>query len=389
MSASASDQVTATVTVDVADGIRRHMDDEKAAVTTLSGQSTNGEILEMELTARPVEGSVAGRTVLVTGSDGFIGSHVVERLLADGAHVRAFCLYNSNGSTGWLDESDAFKAAVREGQAQVVLGDIRDPEHVMATTEGVDIVLHLAALIAIPFSYVAPRSYVETNVIGTLNVLEAVRRHGTPRMVNTSTSEVYGTPESVPITEAHPLRGQSPYSATKISADKMCESYALSFETPVTTLRPFNTFGPRQSTRAVIPTVLSQLLAGASQLKLGDVTPKRDFTFVADTADGFVRAALADVAPGTTIQLGTGRTVSVGDVVELCRKVTGSEAEIVTESDRVRPEGSEVQILLSDPSLANAVLGWAPTVSLEEGLAATAEWLRPRVDPETAGRYHR
>ncbi|WP_374968526.1 SDR family NAD(P)-dependent oxidoreductase [Terrabacter sp. BE26] len=341
------------------------------------------------LVARPVEGSLAGRTVLVTGSDGFIGSHVVERLVTEGAQVRAFCLYNSNGSTGWLDESETFRTAVRDGQAEVVLGDIRDPEHVSASTEGVDVVLHLAALIAIPFSYVAPRSYVETNVIGTLNVLEAVRRHGTPRMVNTSTSEVYGTPEEVPITEAHPLRGQSPYSATKISADKMCESYALSFETPVTTLRPFNTFGPRQSTRAVIPTVLSQLLAGASQLKLGDVSPKRDFTFVTDTADGFVRAALTDVAPGTTIQLGTGRTVSVGDVVELCRKVTGSDAEIVTESARIRPEGSEVQILLSDPSRANEVLGWAPTVSLEDGLAATAEWLRPRVDPETAGRYHR
>src|SRR6476620_2554724 len=350
--------------------------DEKATVTT-------------ELTPRPIDGSIADKTVLVTGSDGFIGSNVVERLVADGAKVRAFCLYNSNGSTGWLEESDAFKQAVRDGQAEAVLGDIRDPEHVSASTEGVDVVLHLAALIAIPFSYVAPRSYVETNVIGTLNVLEAVRRHGTPRMVNTSTSEVYGTPEEVPITEAHPLRGQSPYSATKISADKMCESYALSFETPVTTLRPFNTFGPRQSTRAVIPTVLSQLLAGASQLKLGDVTPKRDFTFVADTADGFVRAALAEVEPGTTIQLGTGRTVSVGEVVELCKKVTDNDAAVVTESDRIRPENSEVQILLSDPARANAVLGWAPTVSLEAGLAATAEWLRPRVDPETAARYHR
>jgi UDP-glucose 4-epimerase len=342
-----------------------------------------------ELTPTPLTGSLAGKTVLVTGSDGFIGSHLVERLVSDGAHVRAFCLYNSNGSTGWLDESEPFRQALREGQAEVVLGDIRDPEHVMASVEGADVVLHLAALIAIPFSYVAPRSYVETNVIGTLNVLEAVRRHGTPRMVNTSTSEVYGTPEEVPITEGHPLRGQSPYSATKISADKMCESYALSFETPVMTLRPFNTFGPRQSTRAVIPTVLSQMLAGAEQIKLGDVTPKRDFTFVTDTADGFVRAALSDVAPGTTIQLGTGRTVSVGEVVEICKKVTGSGAEIVTEAARIRPEGSEVQILLSDPTVAHATFGWAPTVSLEEGLARTAEWLRPRVDAETAGRYHR
>jgi NAD dependent epimerase/dehydratase len=346
-------------------------------------------VTNAELTPAPIRGSLKGKTVLVTGSDGFIGSNVVERLVADGARVKAFCLYNSNGSTGWLDESDTFKAAVRDGQAEVVLGDIRDPEHVSASVEGVDVVLHLAALIAIPFSYVAPRSYVETNIIGTLNVLEAVRRHGTPRMVNTSTSEVYGTPEEVPITEHHPLRGQSPYSATKIGADKMCESYALSFETPVMTLRPFNTFGPRQSTRAVIPTVLAQMLTGAEQIRLGDITPKRDFTFVTDTADGFVRAALSDVAPGTTIQLGTGRTVSVGEVVELCKKVTGSSAEIVTESERIRPEGSEVQVLLSDPSNANAVLGWAPTVSLEEGLAATAEWLRPRVDPETAARYHR
>ena len=219
--------------------------------------------------------------------------------------------------------------------------------------------LHLAALIAIPYSYVAPRSYVETNVIGTLNVLEAVRRHGTPRMVNTSTSEVYGTPEHVPITEAHPLRGQSPYSASKIGADKMCESYALSFDTPVTTLRPFNTFGPRQSARAVIPTVLSQLLAGADEIRLGDVTPKRDFTFVTDTADGFVRAAVARPrARARPSSSAPGRTVSVGEVVDLCRTVTGSSARIVTDEARIRPEGSEVQVLLSDPSRAAAELGW-------------------------------
>ena len=327
--------------------------------------------------------------MLVTGADGFIGSHVVERLVAAGADVRAFCLYNSNGSLGWLDESPEFLRAVDEGRADVVLGDIRDPEHVARSVEGVDAVLHLAALIAIPFSYVAPRSYVETNIIGTLNVLEAARRHGTRRVVNTSTSEVYGTPEEVPITESHPLRGQSPYSATKIGADKMCESYALSFDTPVMTLRPFNTFGPRQSTRAVIPTVLSQLLAGAREVRLGDTTPKRDFTFVTDTADGFLRAAVADVEPGATIQLGTGRTVSVGEVVDICRKITGSDAEIVTDSDRLRPEASEVQVLLSDPARAAAELGWTPVVGLEDGLTMTAEWLRPRVDPRTASRYHR
>lgn len=332
---------------------------------------------------------LSGKTVLITGSDGFIGSHTVERVLAAGAKVRAFCLYNSNGSTGWLEESEAFAQALRDGQADVVLGDIRDPEHVSSSAQGADVILHLAALIAIPFSYVAPRSYVETNIIGTLNVLEAARRHGTPRVVNTSTSEVYGTPEEVPITEAHPLRGQSPYSATKIGADKMAESYALSFETPVMTLRPFNTFGPRQSMRAVIPTVLAQMLAGSKEIRLGDLTPQRDFTFVTDTADGFVRAALSDVAPGTTVQLGTGRTESIGTIVEICKQVTGSDAQIVTDQDRIRPAGSEVQILLSDPSNAADVLGWRPTVSLEQGLARTAEWLAPRVDAEAAGRYHR
>ena len=332
---------------------------------------------------------LTGRTLLVTGSDGFIGSHVVEAALDAGATVRAFCIYNSRGSAGWLDESETFQNAVREGRAETVLGDIRDAEHVMAAVSGVDAVLHLAALIAIPYSYVAPRSYVDTNVTGTLNVLEAVRRLGIPRMVNTSTSEVYGTPETVPIREDHALRGQSPYSATKIAADKLCESYALSFETPVTTLRPFNTFGPRQSARAVIPTVLSQLLAGESALRLGALSPQRDFTFVTDTADGFLRATVADLEPGEVVQLGTGRTISVGDLVQLCQDVTHTTAEVRTDEERVRPAGSEVEILLSDPSNAAARLGWKPSVSLEEGLARTATWLQDRVDAESAGRYHR
>ena len=249
--------------------------------------------------------------------------------------------------------------------------------------------LHLAALIAIPFSYVAPRSYVETNVIGTLNVLEAVRRHGTPRLVNTSTSEVYGTPESVPITEAHPLRGQSPYSATKISADKMCESYALSFETPghdaaaVQHVRP----APVDARRHPDGPLADARRRARAPARRRDAEAR---LHLRHRHGRRLRArALADVAPGTTIQLGTGRTVSVGEVVDLCKKVTASDAEIVTEEARIRPEGSEVQILLSDPSLAHEVLGWAPTVSLEQGLAATAEWLRPRVDPDTAARYHR
>lgn len=336
-----------------------------------------------------VDETIKDRNVLVTGADGFIGSHLVERLLADGARVRAFCFYNSNGSAGWLDESAKFKQALREGQAELVLGDVRDPEHIMSSVEGVDFVLHLAALIAIPFSYVAPRSYVETNVVGTLNVLEAVRRHETPRMVHTSTSEVYGTPKQLPITEDHPLRGQSPYSATKISADKICESYSLSFGTPVTILRPFNTFGPRQSMRAVIPTVLSQLIAGAREIRLGALSPRRDFTFVTDTCDGFVRAALASTEPGEVIQLGTGRAESIGEIVEICRRITGSNAEVTTEEERLRPSASEVQVLLSEPAKARRLLEWEPAVPLEDGLAAVAEWLLPRVDQEEAARYHR
>ncbi|MFF2269670.1 SDR family NAD(P)-dependent oxidoreductase [Cellulosimicrobium cellulans] len=327
--------------------------------------------------------SLSGKTVLVTGADGFIGSHLVERLAADGADVRAMCLYNSNGSAGWLDESPV------RSDVDVQLGDIRDAEHVRALVRGADVVLHLAALIAIPYSYVAPRSYVDTNVTGTLNVLEAVRAEGTPRLVHTSTSEVYGTPDTVPITVSHPLRGQSPYSATKIAADKLCESYALSFETPVTVLRPFNTFGPRQSTRAVIPTILNQLLAGAEEVHLGALSPRRDFTYVADTVDGFVRAAGTALDPGTVVQLGTGRTVSIEETFDLCTTVTGSQAKVVSEEQRMRPDGSEVEVLLSDPSQAAELLDWTPQTSLEEGLRRTAEWLSGRVDVEKAAIYHR
>lgn len=332
---------------------------------------------------------LSGQSILVTGSDGFIGSHVVETLLDLGAQVRAFALYNSFGSLGWLDSSPTFQDALEKGQAEFVLGDIRDAEHVAQSVAGVDVVLHLAALIAIPYSYVAPRSYVDTNITGTLNVLEAVRKHGTKRLVHTSTSEVYGTPETVPITEDHTLRGQSPYSASKIGADKMAESYALSFGTPVTVLRPFNTFGPRQSTRAVIPTILSQLLAGSPELRLGSLHPKRDFTFVADTALGFARAAVADLEPGSTVQLGTGRTVSVGDIVDISLRITGSEATVVTEDQRIRPDGSEVEVLLSDPARAKDLLGWEPLVDLEAGLQQTADWIREFGDLSATHRYHR
>lgn len=322
---------------------------------------------------------------LVTGADGFIGSHLVDRLLDDGVDVRAFCIYNSNGSLGWLDELDVD----RRSALDTYLGDIRDERCVRNAIQGIDVVYHLAALIAIPFSYQAPASFVETNVRGTLNVLEAVRDAGTARMVNTSTSEVYGTPETTPITESHPLRGQSPYSATKIAADKLCEAYAFSFDTPVTTLRPFNTFGPRQSLRAVIPTILAQMLAGVDEVRLGSLSPRRDFTFATDTADGFARMGAADLKPGTTIQLGTGVAVSIAELVELCREVTNSGARIVEEQQRTRPERSEVQVLLSDPTRAAEELGWRPAVDLPSGLERTAEWLRDRVDARRVAHYHR
>ncbi len=313
---------------------------------------------------------LAGARVLVTGADGFIGSHLVERLVAEGAEVTALCVYNSNGSFGWLDDSPTARS-----EARLVLGDVRDPGLVADLCDGMDIVLHLAALIAIPYSYAAPRSYVETNVTGTLNVLEGAMRHGVGRIVHTSTSEVYGTPDRTPIVETHPLKGQSPYSATKIAADKLCESFARSFDCPVVVLRPFNTFGPRQSRRAVIPTILAQMLAGRDEIELGSLAPERDFTYVADTVDGFIRMARAPVAPGDVVQLGTGTAVSIGEVVDRCREVTGSDATVVTDTDRVRPSASEVDVLVSDPSRAREVLGWKPTVSLTEGLAALARWL--------------
>lgn len=323
--------------------------------------------------------------VLVTGADGFIGSHLTQRLLIEGARVRALCLYNSDGSYGWLDTIPADQL----GELDVQLGDVRDGGQVCDLMDDRAVVFHLAALIAIPYSYQAPRSFVDTNVIGTHNVLEAARSSGA-RVINTSTSEVYGTPDEVPIRETHALKGQSPYSATKIAADKLCEAYALSFGTQVATLRPFNTFGPRQSLRAVIPTVLAQLLAGAQQIHLGSLDPRRDFTYVADTVDGFVKAAGAQLEPGEVVQLGTGTTVSIGELVERCQQVTGRTAEITTDEQRVRPGGSEVEVLLSDPSNAASRLGWQPTVSLDEGLRHTADWLEQRgLTEAVAARYHR
>ncbi len=319
------------------------------------------------------------RVVLVTGAAGFIGSHLVERLTRLGCRTRAFVHYNSAGSSGWLDSSPC------RNDVEIVQGDIRDGDSVEAAAKGVDAIFHLAALIGIPYSYRTPLAYVRTNVEGTLNVLEAARHHGVARVVQTSTSEVYGTAQFVPITEAHPVKGQSPYSASKIGADKLAESYYLSFGVPVVTLRPFNTYGPRQSARAVIPTVISQALRGAD-LRLGNLTPTRDFNFVTDTAEAFVLAASVDAAIGKTIQIGTGREISMGDLVQAVSALVGRELKVTTDAERIRPAGSEVDRLLCDPSLAKSVLGWESKVDFEDGLRQTFEWIQEnqtRFSPDT------
>jgi UDP-glucose 4-epimerase len=328
------------------------------------------------------ERTLAGAPVLVTGADGFIGSHLVERLVAEGARVRAFCIYTSRGSAGWLDEIDpAVRAAL-----DIRFGDIRDARFVERATEGIEVVFHLAALIAIPYSYTAVESFIDTNVTGTMHVLEAARRAGVRRMIQTSTSEVYGTPETLPITEAHRLNAQSPYAASKVAADQLALAYHRSFETPVVVLRPFNTYGPRQSERAVLPTMLRQLLAGRTEIRLGRLDPRRDLTYVADTVDGFVRAAVAEGVDGETMQLGTGRSDSIGELFGLACRLLGVDARVVEDPARVRPDKSEVLVLQSDPSRARELLGWEARTSLEDGLAATIEWLRQQPEPAEVDR---
>jgi NAD dependent epimerase/dehydratase len=323
------------------------------------------------------EAGLRGVPVLVTGADGFIGSHLVERLVAEGASVRAFCLYNSRGSAGWLDEIPAATRA----QLDVRFGDIRDARFVEAATAGVEVVFHLAALIAIPYSYVAAESFIDTNVGGTLNVLEAARRAQVRRVVQTSTSEVYGTPETLPIRETHPLNAQSPYAASKVAADQLALSFHRSFELPVVVLRPFNTYGPRQSERAVLPTMLRQLLSGAEEIRLGRLDTRRDLTFVADTVDGFVRAATVAGIDGRTIQLGTGRSESIGDLLALASRILGRTAHVVQAPERMRPDASEVLVLQADPALARELLGWTAATDLETGVARTIEWLRGQPAP--------
>jgi dTDP-glucose 4,6-dehydratase len=309
-----------------------------------------------------------GKKVLVTGAAGFIGSHLAERLVALGADVRAFVHYNSLGSKGWLDES----ASVAD--IDVHFGDIADRDSVRDAMAGRDIVFHLAALIGIPYSYVAPESYVRTNVTGTLNVLQAARETGA-LVIHTSTSEVYGTAQFVPITEAHPLQGQSPYSASKIGADQLAQSFHLSFGLPVVTVRPFNTYGPRQSLRAIIPTIITQALKG-NGVRLGNLSPTRDLNFVSDTVEGFVRAASTPAAVGETFNLGSGREISIGDLVDLIARQIGRQISPAVDNERVRPSGSEVERLLADASRARKVLGWSPAVSLEDGIGRTLEWLQ-------------
>ena len=320
---------------------------------------------------------------LVTGAGGFIGSHVVESLTEAGHEVRALAHYNSRGSWGHLDGS----SATAHPKLEVRLGDVTDASMVRALVDGCDVVLHLAALIGIPYSYHAPASYVATNVSGTLNILEACRAARVRRVVVTSTSEVYGTARYTPIDEKHPLQGQSPYAASKIAADKLAESYFCSFDLPVVTLRPFNTFGPRQSARAVIPTVLTQALNGASEIRLGNLQPKRDLTFVEDTARAFLLAAEAPGIEGEVIHFGQGQAVSVGELAQRCLDAVGSKARIISVSERQRPEKSEVGLLLCDHAKARRVLSWTPQVSLDEGLRRTADYLRQHLRDYRHGQY--
>ena len=324
------------------------------------------------------------KKVLVTGSDGFIGSHLAEKLAKEGARVRAFVYYNSFGSWGWLDHTnpDLMK------NMEIFPGDIRDPNRVLEAAEGQEIVFHLASLIAIPYSYHAPDSYVQTNVGGTLNVLNASMRAKVKRLIHTSTSEVYGTAQYVPIDEKHPLKGQSPYSATKIGADMLAESFHRSFDLPVTIIRPFNTYGPRQSTRAVIPTILAQLFSGNNQIKLGTLKPIRDFCFIEDTVSGFLLIAQAKETAGRVINIGSGNEISIGKLVKLLMKLTGIKAEVLCDRVRLRPSKSEVDRLRCDFSLAKKLAGWQPKYSLEEGLKKTIQWVKKHLNSPRSEIYH-
>lgn len=323
---------------------------------------------------------MARKRILVTGADGFIGSHLTEALVKGGNVVRALALYNSFGSRGWLDDL----APDVQDSLEIVLGDVRDPHGVTKVVKEVEVVYHLAALVAIPYSYHSPDTYIDTNIRGTLNVLQAAREHDVEKVVHTSTSEVYGTARRVPINEEHPLQGQSPYSASKIGADQIALSFHRSFDTPVAVVRPFNTYGPRQSARAVIPTIISQIAAGKQVITLGALGPTRDFNYVTDTVRGFQAAFASERSVGEVINIGSGFEVSIGDTARLIAEVMDTEVEIATDERRLRPEKSEVQRLLADNTKARELLGWRPEYSgidgLRRGIAMTVEWFSTHSD---------
>lgn len=331
-----------------------------------------------------------GKRILVTGADGFIGSHLTEHLVRCGHQVRAFVLYDSFNSWGWLDES----ALDIRDSLDVFAGDIRDPHGVRAAMKDCDVVLHLAALIAIPYSYHSPDTYIDTNIKGTLNIVQAARQLGVQRVVHTSTSEVYGTARFVPITEDHPLQGQSPYSASKIGADQIATSFHLSFGTPVSVIRPFNTYGPRQSARAVIPTIITQIAAGAHQIRLGATHPTRDFNYVQDTVRAFVAVAESDAAIGKVVNVGSNYEISIGDTACMIARLMDREVDFITDEQRLRPAGSEVERLWADNTRARELTGWAPQYSgldgLERGLRQTIAWFGEagNLRRYKAGRYN-
>jgi dTDP-glucose 4,6-dehydratase len=328
--------------------------------------------------------NLKGKKILVTGADGFIGSHLTEELVRRGHNVKAFVYYNSFNSWGWLDESPSdIRSSI-----EIFSGDIRDPFGIKEAAKDCDVIFHLAALIAIPYSYHSPATYVETNIMGTLHVVQAARELGIEKVIHTSTSEVYGTAKYVPITEEHPLQGQSPYSASKIGADQMAMSFYQSFQTPVAIIRPFNTYGPRQSARAIIPTVITQIASGQRKIRLGALHPTRDFNYVKDTVNGFIAVAESDASVGEVINIGSNFEISIGETVQLIADVMGKEIEIETDAQRLRPEKSEVERLWADNTKAKTLLNWEPIFAgregLKRGLQETVEWFS---SPENLRKY--
>lgn len=319
-----------------------------------------------------------GKRVLVTGADGFIGSHLTEILVKEGANVKALSQYNSFNNWGWLEDVECIE------DIEVLCGDIRDPHYIKKISQNIDVIFHLAALIAIPYSYVAPDSYIDTNIKGTLNICQAGLENGVQKIICTSTSEVYGTAQYVPIDEIHPLQPQSPYSATKIGADAIAESFYRAFDLPLTIARPFNTYGPRQSARAVIPTIITQIANGKKEIKLGDTTPTRDFNYVKDTCRGFIELANCEKAKGEIVNIGSNYEISIGDTLNLIKKLMNSDVEFVTDEERIRPPKSEVNRLWCDNTKIKKLTGFVPQYSIEQGLVETIDWFK---NPENLKKY--